>query len=172
MSACHNQPPAPAKAACGSKSHHTAAPSPHSVLLVAVFLTFPLALVLLVGQRVSNPTTINSGKVARDGRGGLGMGQTPGATKQVMGWRRPDAFRRRTACHNEKRRPTSLACPPAQLVYLPQLTLEGSETLSRQQKSSYGCPPLPIPCCWWLCFSLFLSRWFVGRSDRDRKSVV
>ena len=51
------------------------------------------------------------------------------------------------------------------LARLPQSTLEGSETLSRQQKSAYGCPPLPIPCCWWLCFSLFLSRWFFGGSE-------
>ena len=49
---------------------------------------------------------------------------------------------------------TSLACPHA------TFSIGGSESPSRQQKSVYGCPPLPIPCCWCLCFTLFLSRWF------------
>ena len=56
-------------------------PSPHSVLLVVVFLTFPLALVLLVGQRVSNPTTINSGW----GEGGPWYGTNPGGGHKTGG---------------------------------------------------------------------------------------
>ena len=126
MSAYHNQHPAPQKLLAAAKVSIWLPPSPHSVLLVAVFLTFPLALVLLVGQRVSNPTTINSGKAARGGRGGLGMGQTQGATKQVMGGAlmhfaagQPATMRkgvrrlshvRMSAYHNQHLAPAKAAC--------------------------------------------------------------
>ena len=50
-------------------------------------------------------------------------------------------------------------------VRQPQSASGASKSCLRRQKSPYGCPPLPIPCCWWLCFSLFLSRWFFGGSE-------
>ena len=149
LSALPQSAPAPTKDACGGKSHHMAAPlSPFRVVGGCVSL-FSSRVGFLVGQRVSNPTTINSGW----GEGGPWYGTNPGGHKTGMGGGLvPFADGQPATMRKAVRRLSH--------VRLPQSASGASKSCLRQQKSPYGCPPLPIPCCWWLCFSLFLSRWF------------